>query len=116
MGNHTISKVEKLIEREVSLIIQNKVKDDLGFITITGVKCTKDYSYATVYYSLMSNEDKIAATQKKLEHASGFIRTALAKVINRRTTPKLIFKYDDSLDYGNKIDKLLRDINSKKDA
>lgn len=116
MPNSTAARVEKQIEREVSYIVQNKIKDNLGFITITGVKLTNDLSLATIYYSVINNDDRKNAVAQKLEKAKGFIRSELAKRLNRRTTPKLIFKYDESLDYGNKIERILKDINNKKDA
>jgi len=113
MVNIKIQKLETQIERELSRIFLNEVKDDVGFITITGVDLTSDLSFVKVYYSVLGNEDKRTAVAKRLEKAKGFIRTALGSKVQMRKVPYLIFIYDESIDYGNKIDQLIHKINEK---
>lgn len=113
MANVKIQKLEKQIERELSKIFLNDVKEDVGFITVTGVDLTNDLSFAKIYYSVLGSEDKKEAVKKRLEKAKGFIRTTLGSRVQMRKVPELIFVYDESIDYGNKIDKIINKINNK---
>ena len=87
------------------------VKDKaIGFITITEVRLTKDLSYLTVYYTILGQNTKKDAAKKAIERSKSFIRTTLAHRVKMRKTPVLIFKYDESLDYGNKIEQGLKKV------
>lgn len=111
MSRVRIEKLERHIEREVSSIIMNEVKDNkVGFITVTGVDLTNDLSFATIYFTVLGKEERSEAAIKALDRAKGFIRRELGQRIQVRKVPDLIFKYDDSLEYGNKIESLIRDI------
>lgn len=105
-----VSHLETDVQRVVSDIIQKEVKDDLGFITITGVKITNELSYMYVYYTVFGNEKDIEKTQKTLERANGFIKNQIAHRVKMRKVPALIFKYDDSLDKGKKVEDLIKTI------
>ncbi len=113
MANVKIQKLEKQIEKELSRIFLNDVKEDVGFITITGVDLTNDLSFAKVYYSVLGNDEKKSAVKKRLEKAKGFVRTTLGSRVQMRKVPELIFTYDESIDYGNKIDQLIEQIKQK---
>lgn len=104
-------RLEKIIEREISNIIMTEVKDDrLKFVTITKVSLTKDLSIATIYYTVLGNEEQKLATSKNLEEAKGFIKSSLSKKLEIRKIPDLRLKYDESLEYGEKIEKILKEI------
>ena len=80
-----------------------------GLITVTKVDTRPDLKIAHVYVSM------IAAKSKKenlaiLKRASGFVRSCLARKVNLRTTPEIVFVFDESLEYGAKIDSILKDI------
>lgn len=115
MAYHT-ERIEKLIEREISNVIFQDVKDDrLKYVTITKVNVLKDLSLATVYYTVLGDDDQKEATKRNLEEAKGFIKVALSKRLQKiRKVPDLKFKYDESLEYGAKIEQIFRDINNKK--
>jgi ribosome-binding factor A len=105
-------RLEKIIEREIGNILITSTKDDrLKFVTVTKVSLTGDLSIATVYYSIIGNEEQKANTSKNLLEAKGFIRSSLSKVLDIRKVPDLKFKYDESLEIGEKIEKILKDIN-----
>lgn len=107
-------RLEKAIEREIGRILMTEVKDErLRFVTVTKVELTGDLSIATVYYSVMGTEEQKEATSRNINDAKGFIRTALSKVLEVRKVPELKFKFDESLEYGDKIEKILKDINTK---
>lgn len=104
-------RLEKIIEREISNIIMTEVKDDrLKFVTITKASLTKDLSIATIYYTVLGNEEQKLATSKSLEDAKGFIKSSLSKKLEIRKIPDLKLKYDESLEYGEKIEKILQEI------
>ena len=105
-------KLNNIIQRELSGIIQNEVKNSgVGFCTITGVDVTSDLSYAKVYVSFLNKNTK--KSLEALEKSKGFIRSTLARRLTVRKCPELIFVLDTSLDYGNKIESILDEINKK---
>ena len=82
----------------------------IGFITVTGVDVTNDLSQAKVYLSVLGDDEQKAPSLKGLEKASGFLRSELGKRIRLRHVPELIFKFDDSIAYGDHIEKPLTEI------
>lgn len=108
-------KLADLIKKEVSIIVEYKLKDPRkGFITITQVKVTGDLRIASIYYTVLGDEDERNSSAEVLEHSKNFIRSGLASIIKMRYTPELRFYYDDSLDYSQHIDDLLRKIKHDK--
>ena len=106
---YRVERIEKIIEREIGNILLSEVKDQrLRYVTITNVKVTNDLSIATVFYTIIGDENQIVSTKKNLEDAKGFIRSKLSKVLEIRKTPELRFKYDESFEYGNKIEEILK--------
>jgi ribosome-binding factor A len=115
-----MSKLERLettIQRTLTDIYRREVKDDsIGFLTITDVRLTNDLSFLTVYYTILGSDNKKAAATKALERSKNFVRSRLAQRVKMRKSPNLIFKYDESLDYGNKISQGLKEVlNDEKD-
>lgn len=107
----SVEKISHQIQKEISIIIQNEVKNTkIGYITITDTKVTNDLSLATIYYSILGDDNRKKAAQEGLESSNGFIRSELSKRIHMRKVPELKFKYDISLENGNKIDKLLEEL------
>jgi ribosome-binding factor A len=103
-------RVSDLIREEIADIIMNKVKDPrLGFVTVTGAKITEDLKIATIYISIFKEEEK-ETTLEMLNSAKGFIRAELAKRLKMKFIPSLAFRIDESLEYGVRIEKLLREI------
>jgi len=110
-----IQRLESTIQRALSDIILKEVNDQsIGFITITEIRLTKDLSYLTVFYTILGKDTKKLAAQKALERSKTFIRSTLASRVKMRKSPVLIFKYDESLDYGNRIEKGLKEVMDKK--
>lgn len=103
-------RVSDLIREEIADIIMNKVKDPrLGFVTVTGAKITEDLKIATVYISILKKEEKEAALEI-INSAKGFIRAELAKRLRMKFIPSLTFRIDESLEYGVRIERLLKEI------
>ena len=80
-----------------------------GLISVTKVKVSGDLKYAKVYVSMLNAKDnkQVLAALKK---SAGFVRTEVAKRINLRTTPEIIFIFDDSIEYGARIDTILKNV------
>ena len=104
-------KIGGIIQKNVSEIIQFTLKDPkIGFITITDVKVTGDLSIATVYVSFLGKDERADAGMKALDRSRGFIRSELAKRMTMRKVPDLRFKVDHSLERGNHIESIIRDL------
>lgn len=104
-------KVAVAIQREVSNIIHNELKDPrLGFITITHVELTPDLRYAKVYFSVLGKEEDYKKTKIALENASGFIRSLIAQRLRLRFAPEIVFKEDKSSEYSIRIQEVLDQI------
>lgn len=97
---------------KISEIIHEQVKDkDVEFVTITDVKITNDLSFAKIYFTTLDdNRDKVT---KALNKASGFIRSVMCDKIQIRKMPELHFVYDESIEYGNKIENIIERLNNE---
>ena len=108
------ARVSDLIREETADIIMNRIKHkSLGFITVTGAKVSDDLRHATVYLSVLNDEER-EKTVRKLNSSASFIRTELAKRLKMKYIPSLHFEIDESIDYGKKIDKIINDIKSER--
>ncbi len=111
------------------MLIQQEVKDPrLGLVTINEVKVSRDLGFADVYFtsfssdtfrandSLDEDEDEDAEREERnslspaevLENAAGFLRSRLAKSLSTRTTPKLRFHYDHTIEQGAKMTQAIK--------
>lgn len=110
-NSNRFGRIDEEFKKEISQIINYELKEPsvTGMISVTKVKVTTDLSYAKVAVSILNSKD-VKATLAGLKKSSGFIRSELAKRINLRNTPEIIFELDDSLEYGAKIDSILKDI------
>jgi ribosome-binding factor A len=107
------NRVAEQMKKELTDILSRKVKDPrIGFLTVTDVEVTGDLQQATVYISVLGGEDEREETLKALAKAKGFIRSELGQRIRLRKTPELMFEFDESVAYGNRIDSLLREIDN----
>ncbi|MBC8272124.1 MAG: 30S ribosome-binding factor RbfA [Gammaproteobacteria bacterium] len=117
------------IQKELAVLIQQEVKDPrLGLVTINEVKVSRDLGFADVYFTSFSSdtfrandsldEDEVedAETEERnslspaevLENAAGFLRSRLAKSLSTRTTPKLRFHYDHTIEQGAKMTQAIK--------
>ena len=116
MNQIKLKRIASQIIKEVSDILNNEARDKIMHtITITGCDVSNDLSYAKIYFTSVMNIDK-TSIEKELEEASGYIRRELAERIDIRHTPKLVFKFDNSVEYGNHIEELLDKINEKENV
>lgn len=109
-----IDRIASNMVREISMILMEEVKNpDIKFVTITECKVTNDLSFAKVYFTVL-DETKKESTIEALKSASGFIRKELAERMEIRHIPELEFIFDESIEYGNKIEKIIDKIHEEK--
>ena len=107
-----IERLNNLFLAELSNIIFKEIKNPIiKTVTLTAVEITNDLSFAKVYFTCM-NEDKDKVLTE-LDEAKGFLRTKLANTIDIRHTPELVFEYDNSIEYGRNIEKIIEEIHKK---
>lgn len=108
MNQIKLKRIESQILREVSDIIMNEARDNaIKDITITGCEVTNDLSFAKIYFTTQGDKQVVL---KDLSEASGYIRGELAERIEIRHTPKLKFVYDESIEYGERIESIISEI------
>jgi ribosome-binding factor A len=105
------NRVGEQMKKELGEIIGRKIKDPrIGFVTVTDVQVTGDLQQATVYISVLGDEEQRESTLRGLAKAKGFIRSEIGQRIRLRKTPEILFEFDESIDYGNRIESLLHQI------
>ena len=107
LGNIFVEAISKVIHEEVK-------DDDIKFVTITAVDISSDLSYAKVYFTNLIDSEREKVT-KALNRASSFIRGKLFDIVEIRKMPELTFVYDESIEYGNKIEKIIESINKEEE-
>lgn len=112
MSNNRMQKVNEELKREISRIVSLELNNSIlkkGLISITKVDTTPDFRYARVYVSMINIGNKKDAL-KALKKASGFVRSEIAKKVNLKYTPEIVFEFDETIEYGDRIDNILKDI------
>ena len=114
MSNMRAERVGEQMKQEIMDIVNNKVKDPrVGFLTITDVELKNDLSHAKVYLTVLGSNKEIDNTFKALEKAKGFIKSELGSRMRLRIIPDLTFEYDKSIEYGNKIERMIQDLHKE---
>jgi len=114
-GNRT-HRVGDQILREISNLLIRKVNDPrLKGVTITDVRMSKDLRHAYVYYSLFWEGQQKKQAHEGFESARGFIRREIGERLQLRYVPDIQFRYDESLDYGQKMERVLAKLDSGSD-
>ncbi len=110
MNSIKLERINSAIVREVSYILANEVKNQhIQFVTVTAAKTSSDLSYCKIYVTVLKQEFK-KETMDALKNAKGFIRKELAERIDIRHIPELDFVYDESIEYGQKIEQKIKEI------
>ena len=108
-----IDRLNNMFVEEISKIIHEEIKDkDIDFVTITAAKVTNDLSFAKIYITTLNNDRVKVLTA--LNKASGFIRSILCSRIQIRKMPEIHFVYDESIEYGKKIEDIIERIHNEK--
>lgn len=112
--NVKLKTVGNTIMRDISDILRKHAANKyLQEVTVTAVELSADLSYAKIYYTVL-NDDNFNEVEEALDSSVGFVRTELAKVIEMKKVPELKFIYDSSVEYGEKIENVIKELNDKK--
>jgi len=79
----------------------------VGFVTVTGVRASSDFSQAVVYVSVLGSEKRRARSMRALERAHGVLQRRIATELRMRRTPQLIFQYDETVDRALRMHELI---------
>ena len=113
MPSHKIARIASDISRNISEIIANDSRDTLlKTITITGCNVASDLSSAKIYFTSLSDLTK-EELEKEMAEAAPYIRSELSQRVDIRHTPALRFIYDESIEYGNRIEKIIESIHKE---
>ena len=102
-------RIAEQIQRELPAILRLELKDPrvTGLITITDVEVSADQAHAKVFFTILGDEAKVRDTTAGLARAAGFLRTQLSQRLKLRTVPQLGFEYDESVERGMKLSRLI---------
>lgn len=106
-----LNRINEELKKEISNVLTFELKNPnvTGLLSVTRAKITPDFKYAKIYISILNSKD-VEKTMQGLKESAGFIRSQIAKTINLRVTPELSFELDDSVEYGMRIDNILKEI------
>ncbi len=109
------ARVAEEFRQELSTILARGLKDPriTGFVTVTGAKMSPDLKEATVYVSIHAPEEERERTLEGLRAAAGYLQREVARSIKLRHTPHLRFVYDESVERGDRIERLLKEARAK---
>ena len=109
MAAKRINRINEEVRREMSDILRELKDPRIPMMTsVVSVSVTSDFRYATVYVSIFGNEDVKKDALKALKNSAGFVRRELGHRLNLRYTPEIIYKDDNSIEYGARINELLQ--------
>ena len=109
-------RVNEQVRRELAELIRTELKDPrVGMISLTDVEVTPDYAHAKVFFSTLATGDHLQEILTGLEKASGFLRRELGRRIRIHTIPHLHFVFDQSLERGAELSKLIQEANALSD-
>jgi ribosome-binding factor A len=114
-GSNRPARVASEFQHELSILLARGLKDPriTGFITVTGAKMSPDLKEVTAYVSIHAAEAERERTLEGLRAAAGYLQREVARAIRLRYTPALRFVYDESVERGDRIDRLLREAKKK---
>jgi ribosome-binding factor A len=105
------TKVGDQILKCVAGLLMQKIRDPrVNGVTLTGVQVSNDLKNAVIFFSLIGNEDDIKRAKAGLDSAKGFIKREIALYVKLRNTPDIFFKYDPTLETGNRLERLFQEI------
>lgn len=105
-------KVAELIKRQVSEMVKKSLPEEMGLVTITEVILTEDLKSATIYFSILP-EENFKPVFQELENNKLKYQRQLGKILEMKYTPKIIFKIDQGFDEVNKVEAILKKIAKK---
>lgn|SRR5512135_402085 len=104
------ARIADQIQRELAELIRLEVRDPrVGMVTLTGVELSRDQSHAKVFFTVLGAPSDAEQAREGLQRAAGFLRTQLAHRLTTRTVPGLSFAYDESVERGVRLTRLIEE-------
>jgi ribosome-binding factor A len=114
MSTRTERVAQEIQAAVADILTRGMIRDPrVGYITVTGVKMSPDLRVAKVFYSMIGDEKQRAETQKGLDAAKAFVRREVTSRVKLRVSPEIFFAWDGSLEEGDKIERLLKQVKEK---
>ena len=104
------ARIADQIQRELAEIIRLELRDPrVGLVTITAVELSRDQSHARVFFTVLGADAQGREALEGLTRAAGFLRTQLAHRLSTRSVPELLFTYDESIERGARLTRLIEE-------
>src|SRR3954471_11239488 len=114
MSTRTERVAQEIHVAVTDILARGMIRDPrVGYITITGVKMSPDLRVAKVFYSMIGTDEQRAATKEGVDAAKAFVRREVTSRVKLRISPEVHFAFDGSLEEGDKIERLLKQVKSK---
>ena len=103
-------RVGEAIQALVASLLVRDIKDPrIGLVTITGVRVTPDLRHARIYFSCLGDDEQRLRSLRGLRSAAGFVRGQVARQLNLRVAPEIVFEFDPTLEQAERLSRLLKD-------
>jgi len=101
-------RIAEQVRRELAELIRAGMKDPrIGMVTLTDAEVSPDHAHARVFFTILGDADQLEETTVALRHATGFLRSQLARRMRLRTVPQLEFVFDASVERGVRLSRLI---------
>jgi ribosome-binding factor A len=108
MSTQRSARIADQIQRELAEVVRLELRDPrVGLITLTGVELARDQSHAKVFFTVLGAPSDVEHALEGLQRAAGFLRSQLAHRLSTRSVPELHFAYDESVERGVRLSKLI---------
>jgi ribosome-binding factor A len=108
MSDARSARIADQIQRELAEVVRTELRDPrVGLITLTGVELSRDQSHAKVFFTVLGAQSDVDHALEGLQRAAGFLRSHLAHRLTTRKVPELHFAYDESVERGVRLSKLI---------
>lgn len=102
------ARIADQIQRSLADVIRLELRDPrVGMVTLTGIEISRDQSHAKIFFTVLGPPSAAADAQEGLQRAAGFLRSSLAHRMSTRTVPELHFEYDESVERGVRLARLI---------
>lgn len=106
----TLARIAARIKERAAHCVEFELSDPrASFITVTRVEVSSDLSQARIFYSVLGSQAEKSKAAHMLEDASGFVQRKIARVLKTRRVPRVVWSYDDSIEYAARMDQAIRD-------
>ena len=117
MSNIRANRVAEQMKKELGDILTQKIKDPrIGFDTVTDVEISPDLQESKIFVSIFGTEEEKEQTLVGLAKSKGFIRSEIGKRIRLRKVPEISFEIDETIEYGNRIERIIRNLNEEDES